>query len=75
MHVGLVDVGEPKVRHVPIKLPIGTASGNDAQQDCLSQWARVVERRVGFRFLCFEKTPSLLHDKHLCRLRLGTLSS
>ena len=25
--------------------------------------------------VCLAKTPSLLHDKDLCRLRLGTLSS
>ena len=30
---------------------------------------------VFVRWLCLAKTPSLLHDKDLCRLRLGTLSS
>jgi hypothetical protein len=29
----------------------------------------------GKHHLCLAKTPSLLHDKDLCRLRLGTLSS
>ena len=31
--------------------------------------------RGDMREVCLAKTPSLLHDKDLCRLRLGTLSS